>query len=773
MKSKPTATWTLHLMLAASLTVFGFGCGSEEGETKTDSAGTGGDVASDATASDAGGDTTTDAGQDAAGDTVADPCKGLPKCVDDNGIENLGLCPVPQSDYACTEGCCVKKEVCKADADCQGKLGTPLCPDDRFTCGCDLATGACIQTVCADDASCPAGTICDGGGCRKPPAAADLSAVLLRPMWVARPGDAGEAAVLLGAQARDAKGHVDPAAKFTWKLDGKGFSLDGGKLTAGNEAGKATVTAGVEGGKSGATATLWNLGPVGAGVALRVTVVDEDSHAPLSGKVFAVCGPAGATPTTAEVALTDGQVSFNAMPQPCAIHAVPDDHDAVSILGYDGQKAGVDLVIAARLRHYAKLAYDQDGKPIADETVLTHGDVVSGNVNYSGQGEAALGITSFGVGSDLLLFNLDAIIGPNVSRPFHPDAPSLVNPNPGEPQDIPGGVTFFLGKKVVESYVLSGPPGRRVLWSLSGKLPLSELLSQVSAIVGAVKDGLDVGKVVGVLLPYLQGFYSQVVMDVQLGDKSGVQTPKSLDLTPDVPLGVYTEITPPALPKAGEGQWADLMLVIGGAMLPDGTMVPLGLAAGSDTASAEDTADGKVDGDQETPGDQPLELNSAPLHAGLRVGADNRVLVTAAINVGGSGKKEGGSIIFSEIGPLGDEAKPEAFLPYALATTWDASSHTLTLDKVEGAAFYRVVLTGAEGRRWNVLLPATVGGTAIPFGDGKAFGIDADLVDKPKRVFVGAFELRSSGVSLWSALADGTMLDLVRKTKRSSFIDVH
>lgn len=760
-------TWGWLVALTCSLVLIA--CGGEESEKK-DAGAT--DVATDAGNDASAADTADTGAGDTSGDT-GEVCAGLPKCVDDNGIENLGLCPAPQSDYACQDGCCVVKKVCKSDAECADQLGTPLCPDERFTCGCDLATGACIQTVCTGDADCASGTICDGGGCRKAPAASDLSAVLLRPMWIARPGESGEAAILLGAQARDTKGHVDPAATFEWKLEGQGFSVDAGKLTAGAEAGKATIVATVTGGKASQPAKLWNLGKVPDGIAMRITLVDEESHAPLTGKVHVVCGPKDATPTTLEVELTDGQASFEKLTPPCDLHAAPVDHDAVSVLGLDLQKAGVDLLLSARLRHFAALAYDIDGKPIADDTKLVHGDVVSGEVSYTGQGEAALGITSFGVGSDLLLFNLDAIIGPNVSRPFHPDAPSLVNPNPGEPQDIPGGVTFYLGKKVVDSYALSGPPGRRVLWSLSGKLPLSELLSQVSAIVGAVQDGLDVGKVVGVLLPYLQGFYSQVVVDVELADKEGVQTPKSLDLAPDVPLGVFSEITPPALPSAGEGQWADLMLAIGGAMLPDGTMVPLGLAAGSDTANAEDKADGKVDGDQETPGDQPLELNTAPLHGGLRVGTDNRVLVTAAINVGGGGKREGGSIVFSKVGALADEIKPDAFLPYALASTWQAEGRMLTVAKVEGAAFYRVVMTGAEGRRWTVLLPASMTDTPIALPDATAFGLDADLVNKPKRVFVGAFDLWAADMSLWSALADGTMLDLVRKTRRSSFIDVH
>jgi hypothetical protein len=757
------------LRSAVVLLVLFLACGSLQGCSDD-----GGDD-KDAATADAAIDVASDAGSDGGADAGGDAMDGggcAVSCVDKNGIEDLSKCPVPQNEWACVQGCCEKKEVCKADADCAAKLGTVVCPDERFTCGCDLATGACFQSVCSDDAACPAGQICDSGGCHDKPAAASLSVWLLRDGWIARPGDAGEAVTLFGAQARGADGAVDPTAVFEWTLAGEGFELKDGKLTATAKAGKATITAALAGGKASNPATLWNLGPLPDGASVRVTLVDEETFAPLAGKVYALCGPADATPTTAEVALDGGQAVFEGLTPPCDLHAISPDYDAVSVMRYD-VSGGSDVVLASRLRHFAKLAFDIDGKPVADDTSMLHGDVHGGVVTYSGQGEAGLGITSLGIGSDLLLFNLDAIIGPNVTRPFHPDAPSLVNPTPGAPQDIPGGVTFFLGKKVIESFVLAGPPGKRIVWSLSGRLPLSDLLSQVSAIVGAVQDGLDVGKVVGVLLPYLQGFYSQVVIDVAFEDKVGVVTPKALDLAPDVPLGVSSTIEAPDLPKTGEGKWADLILAIGGAMMPDGTMIPLGLAAGSDTSGEGDKADGKVDGDQEEDGNQPLALNTAPLHSGLRVGSDNRLIVTAAINVGGGGQREGGSIVFSKLGPIAGKHKPQAFLPYALGSTWDAAKRTLNVAKVDGAAFYRVVMTGSEGRRWSLLVPSSATGKPMALPDSTAWGVDAALANTPKRVFVGAFELHAGATDLWKALGSGVMVDLVRKTSRSSFIDVH
>lgn len=746
-------------------------CGGEDKtETKSDAAS---DVAGDTASGDVSTDDAADTGtgsEDGAAD--AGVCGGGASCLNANNVEDLSLCPAPQNEYACVAGCCTKKVVCKADADCAGKSGSVECPDDRFLCGCDLATGACLQYLCAADSDCPAGQLCNDGGCHDKPKVGDTSVILHRKVWIARPGDSGDVVALFGPQARDDKGNVDPVAAFKWKLEADAFKLDGAKLTAGETAGKGTISASIDGGKQSASATVWNLGPLPAGASARVTLVDEDTLAPLTGKAYAVCQPEATTPTTIEADVKEGQATFTFTDGPCDIHLVPDGHDVVSVMRFDVTK-GKDLLIASRLRHFAELAYDIDGKPIADQTKLEHGDVISGKVEYNGQGEAGLGITSLGVGSDLLLFNLDAIIGPNVTRPFHPDAPSLVNPKPGSPQDIPGGVTFFLGKKVIESYVLAGPPGQHIVWSLAGRLPLSDLLSQVSSVVDAVKDGLDVGKVVGVLLPYLSGFYSQVLVDVPFGDKSGVQTPASHDLAPKMPLGLITEIDPPTLPTTTEGQWADLMLVIGGAMMPNGTLIPLGLAAGSDTATAEDKADGKVDGDQETPGNQPLELSAAPLHSGLRVGDSNRMIVTAAIIVGGGGKREGGSIVFGDVGAYADSYKPDPFLPFSMASTWTAATRTLNVGAITGSSFFRVVLTGSEGRRWNVLIGSDQAGKDLALPEGKAWGIDPALANTPKRVFVGAFELRGGASDLGKVLQDGTLLDLVARTKRSSFIDSH
>mgnify|MGYP007046917314 CR=1 FL=1 len=749
----------LACLLILTVTLALAACGGEEADKDAGGA----DVVADV------------APEDAAADVVAG-CGAAISCLNDNGIENKGLCPVPQSEWDCVQGCCVAKVICKTDADCDDRVGTADCPDDRFDCGCDVDSGACIQEMCRDDSACATGEICVSGGCGPAPAVGGLAARLLRPYWIARPGEAIDAASGLGAQAVDAKGAVAPVASFEWQMSGsKSFSMKDGKLTALEMGGSDGVKARVKGGIDtwSAEAALWNLGAVPADMNLRVAVADESGLGPIAAKVVVIGMADSATPAAAvEVALSDGQASFAGVVFPADIHIVGDAIDDVSVLRFQPEGAIGDVLLTTRQRHYATLEFDGDGKLIKENSSLVNGDVVTGTIDYQGEGEAALGITSLALGTALFNFNLDALVGPEVRRPFHPKAMSIINPEPGKPQDIPGGVSFSLGNPVVDTFVLASRPGHHVLWSLAGRVALDELLSQVSTIVEAASggDGLDIGAVVGALLPHLSNFRSYVAFDVEFRD-GGKEPFVQLDLLPNVPLLLDTVITPPALPSAGEGVWADLGLFVSGAMLPSGQIVPLGLTAGSDKADSEDVADGLIDGDAEEPGSQPLVLSSAPLHSGLRYGAANHVLVTAAINVAGNGKKEGGSIVVGEPGVLPAAAKPEPFLPFSLGSTWTQATRTLTIAKVEGAHFYRVIVLAAENRQWHFFVPALAAAQTIALPDGTAWGEADDVIGAPKRVFVSAFELREQR-SLPGLLVPDGLPDLVRLVKRSSFIDV-
>lgn len=751
-------------------------CGDKAATSKDKPDTTVADTNADALPAEVSG-TTQDAGTDSqdVGVDGGGQCGAVPSCRDEHGKDDLSLCPKPVSDYACTAGCCVKKLICDKDQDCAALLGTPVCPDKRFTCGCDQDIGACGPSMCKTDAECGTGLQCHQGGCRSGLVVTDLSARLLHTIWITSAGGQLDAVTGLGAQAIDGQGNVAATAPFEFSVDGSSaaFTVEGTTLKATTTPGKSTVTAKITGSSKPASnpATLWNLGPVPAGKNLRVTAVDDVTQAPLTGKVVVVGLADAATPEAPMTAtLSDGQATFADVKFPCDIHVLAADHATISVLRYEAGQAAGDLLLPSPLHTRADLEFDQDGKLLPDKSKLLNVDLLRGKVAYPGEGEAGVGVTSLAFGPSLLNFNVQSILGPQVKRPFEKDAPSIVNQDPGKPQDVPGGVTFELLKPVVATYVLAGTPGKHTVWTLAGRVALNDVIPVVSSIVDNVAGGLDIGKVVSLLLPYFSTFRSQVVFDVPFQPTLSSPIP-SVDLAPEFPLGHHVAVTLPALPTVGATTWADLAFVIGGAMMPSGEIIPLGLTAGADKGGDKDqTPDGNVDGDPLTPGQQPLSMNVGPLHSGTRVGVANHVLISAAVVIANKdqGKREGGSIQISEPGVIPSTFTPDPFLPMPVGSTYEGA--TLTVHAVQGVHFYRATVQGTEDRQWLVVLPTSLAGKGVTLPDLTAFGADVDLATQPKHVYVAGFELRKSA-TLGEILGGSVLTDLVRKVKRTAFYD--
>lgn len=734
--------------------------------------------------------TTADTGADAAADVAT--CEK--SCKTPQGQEDVSLCGDVQK-FTCNAGCCVPKFVCKADADCAPRLGQPECADTRFTCTCDVENGVCLQGQCTKNEQCGTGKICSQGGCIAAPAANGLHARLLRRAMVGKPAQVVDLAVDLGAQAVDDKGNVVAGATFTFNVTGANAPTPAaGKITLPAAAGDLTVTAKVDGGdgKDSNPAIIHGLGAAGSG--LRVAAFDEETLAALSGKVVVVGLSANATPEAAvTMDLAGGQASFASVKFPADIHVFPADHAPVSVLGYQPDGASGEVIVTSGLVHFANLALADDGSLVKEKildpengkevhpgTKLVRSDVLTGTIEYSGIGEASLGLSSLAFGNGLLNFSIESILGPNVTRKFDKDAPTFLNP--GSYNEVPGGVTFGLGKPVITKYLLAGTPGSHKLWTLAGHIELATLYAQIGKVFDAIDGGVDIGKIVSVLLPYLSTFYSQVVLDVQFGET--VSSPiHELNLKADqpqqYPLLVKTVLTPPKLPSLGDGTHADLLFGIGGALLPSGEIVPLGLTAASDKNEKADPSDGVVDGDPESAGDQStLTLAMAPLHSGLQVGAANHVIVSAAVVIAGTTKdadgkvltdhQEGGSIQITEPGVAPSSLTLADFLPIPVGSVFDPAAGTIKVVDIKGADFYRVTFPAAEGTNWTVVLPKSAIGTAFKLPDIKALGADQDYRATAKQANVGAFVLKTTQ-SLNAVLGSGLLTDLVRSVKQTSF----
>ena len=290
--------------------------------------------------------------------------------------------------------------------------------------------------------------------------------------------------------------------------------------------------------------------------------------------------------------------------------------------------------------------------------------------------------------------------------------------------------------------------------------------------------GVDIGKIVSVLLPYLSTFYSQVVFDLNFA-ATITNPPQEVDLNPQFPLLIKTVITPPTLPVLADGTHADLLFAIGGAELPSGEIVPLGLTAAADKNQNSDPSDGIVDVDPDTAGDQSImTLSMAPLHSGLQFGAANHVIVSAAVvlqakantDTGAQAHKPGGSIQISEPGFAPATLTVGDFLPLPIGSAFDSAAGTLKVAAVAGADFYRASLEGTDGAKWLVLLPAAAIGNAIKLPDIKALGGDQDYRATAKACNVGAFVLKTPQ-TVPALLSTPLLTDLLRNVKKTSFTD--
>jgi hypothetical protein len=732
----------------------------------------------------------TDAESDAAADVSTDTGACAKACLTPQGQEDLSLCG-DMGKYDCVTGCCVAKFVCTVNSDCASRLGKPECADTRFSCVCDTNNGQCIQGQCLKDGDCASGQVCSQGGCIAAPAGSALHARLLRTAFVGKAGQSVDLAAELGAQALDAKGNVVATATFTFTVTGTGApTAVAGKIALPDAAGDFTVTAKVDGGdgKDSNPAIVHDIGKAGAGV-LRVAAFDEETLAPLTGKLVVVGQADAATPDTAvTVDLVNGQANIDKLIFPADVHVIAPNHAPVTVLGYKPEGATGDITLTAPLAAFADVALsdegtlvmgkivDDTGKKVHDGTKLINEDAITGGITYSGVGEASLGLTSLSFNNSLLSFSIDSILGPKVTRKFDKDAPTFLNP--GAYNEVPGGVTFGLGKPVITKYLLTGTPGKHKLWTLAGHIELATLYAQIGKVFDAIDGGVDIGKIVSVLLPYLSTFYSQVVFDVDFG--TTLTSPlHEVDLNPQFPLLIRTVITPPKLPSLGDGTYADLVFAIGGAALPSGDIVPLGLTAAADKNEKTDPSDGIVDGDPETPGDQAtLTLSMAPLHSGLQFGTANHVIVSAAVVLqtkaaaDGSAKahQSGGSIQISDAGFAPATLTVGEFLPLPIGSVFDQPAGTLKVVEVAGADFYRATLQGPDGASWLVMLPKTAIGNAIKLPDIKALGADQDYRATASACNVGAYVLRTPLTV--PALLNGTaMTDLLRNVRKTSFTD--
>jgi hypothetical protein len=733
--------------------------------------------ASDTTAADTlVADTSEDvAAEDVAQDTTA-VCEH--PCLDEFGKNDKSLCPDPKSEWKCIAGCCEAVFRCANDADCATHgFDEGHCADDRFACRCDVPSGMCGVWYCGGDADCGSDETCAAGACVTAPTTGLVPRILDRPQ-VLVPG----ATYTLHVDGVDpSNADIAVAITPTWTSSNDAVvAVDAnGMLTGGATGGDATVTATL-GGDSAHAATLAVRNVAVAGGGLDVIVVDEATVAPLdAGRYVLINHTTGAVVKT-ELLPADGVIHYAGdLTEGIDVHVLATDHDWVSWLNVDSART---LYLPIAQTHYAKIEMDPSNT-ILDSTILDNVGIVRGAPDtsiYLETDPLEISLTSFALSSALFDFNLQVLLGADVKRYLDPEH-SIPQVDPTEPITVPGGIILNLATPAVPTFVLAAPAGKNRLWSLGGRLDLSEVAEYASAIVDSIAGGdLDFTRIVGAVFPLFESFWSgydpSVVVDTT-GDRTAV-----VDAAPllRMPLGLSSSLDIPPLPSLGAGiGYADALFFLGGALTPDGFMIPLGLNGGADTSDEnKNPPDGIADAIETTPAKDPYRLPLSPLHDGLQSPHVAFVATVVAVAIPGKDdpRPDSGSAILArgELGS-GPPASPDlgSFLGFPLASSWDPTTRALVVGSVPGADVQRMLFKGKTGRHWTLWLNGT---TTYTVPNPTSFSDDAvtdRATDTLELALVNSLDL-ADGLTLDAVVTPGgvTLDTLLGHVDRISFIDV-
>lgn len=695
-------------------------------------------------------------------------------CLNSFGKNDKSLCPSPQSDWKCVEGCCQLNFRCENDGDCRTQGFTEgQCTDDRFDCRCAVGTGVCAAWYCAADDDCATGEVCAAGACRAAPAATGLTPrILNRPTVLAT-----------GAKLTLAVDLVDPAdADVAIAATGLTFTSDhsdvasvdaAGVVTGGAAEGSAIITASTAGGKS-ASWVARNVVPASDG--FTAIIADEVTAEAAAGR-YAIADDANGTVLVEGVIPADGVIRYESPGAAVlALHVYAADHDWVSWLGADAH-ATLYLPLARTLNSEVKL--DEDDAVVAADTVLEGAGIVRGvpdMSDYMREGTLEIGLASFALSSALFDFNLKVLLGSDVTRYLDKNH-HIPQVDGTKPLTVPGGIIFNLAGPAIPSFVLTAGEGHHRLWTLSGRLDITEIGEYSATIVNAVTGGdLDFTQIVGAVFPLFRNFWSGYVADVEVSETGAGSAETTVNPRLRMPLGLEQSLDVPPLPELGGLGYADAVFILGGALTVDGFLVPLGLNGGADTSNKEQNPpDGIADANERTPEKDPFPLPLAPLYGGLQGPHSSYLTAVVAVAIKGSGdpRPDSGSGILVRSAPGAGPAKAPtlpAFLGFPLTSAWDADTRVAVVGAQAGADVQRLLFKGKTGRHWTIWLN---GATSMTVPTPPAEAGEDRATAHIDSVLVNSLDLEDGADISAIAAPGGTTLDiLLGHVTRLSFVDV-
>jgi hypothetical protein len=379
-----------------------------------------------------------------------------------------------------------------------------------------------------------------------------------------------------------------------------------------------------------------------------------------------------------------------------------------------------------------------------------------GCLDFSGAPLEAVGagISGASLTGDLIDLEFNSLIGPN--RPAFLDIPGLFT----GPAGIPAGATVEINQQIATGpYEAFGTPGEHVLWTVSGRVNLIDLIPVLGPLI---EGNVDIGIIIIGILPFFEDFYSGLVPGVVTG---GPMVP--VDLSLQVALGLRADIDVPMLPPTPPGASDPILtsLVLGGALQPVVGFVPLGLSAGVDDRLSPD---GFVE--------VPPRIAMAPLHAGLEANSATRyALLNLALNFNDPIAVSGRLLFLAPGEALPATVTVGDYLDFAYGATVNVATRTIDLsgaNPVPEEDMRRVTFRDAAGGSWQVYIkpgmdvttiidPSTVtsSATLLPYADLMQPTFAVTIIDLAGTLdFEGVVALDGQDLNRLSELTDAFSL---------------
>lgn len=697
---------------------------------------------------------------------------GSGDCVEDSD------CPDPQF-FFCNTVTSQCEPSCRSAAQCNpasvnGGVRPPAYALDFCTgsLGCQCDEGKCVGSLCSADSDC--GTlVCRSGACVAPPAATAVAKCSVSPDFVV---------FKQGSKARFWVSAWDASNNPIVIKDGATFTAVGTAVTltgtgtghfADFTAGNATVTtptASVQAsfGTVNCQAKAIVLAPPGA-AEVAVSVIDELSGRPVPGAKVMLSTSAGAIIPQG----VSDTVDTNAQGYAVLIGAVGTysvsvfhtDYSYVTVANY----AGTSRFLSFAIRR---------------NSLDKYGGYKGGFTNVPASSNVHAALAGMSLAGSITNLNLTALLGPSV--PTDIVIGSAINQ---QDVGIPAGAYLGFGDQRIkndiagqglngtcldgagqpdEARIAAGTCGTRTAWALAGDVPLGDL--PIDAVAGGL-DNINIGALLGRIVPIFKKFNSSVVRDVQFTLRD---TPRLDGGAPDftdqsqytvanhdftqIPLAFNFVVKMPELPRY-KGTFVDAVAIIGGASAVGRGVVPLGIGVGVNTMPV----DGQIDrlepgGGAPTIAAGNIGVRMAPTHHGLE-GAHYGLLIAAisakgltdaSAGVGASAlfpRLPGNKMVFDPAGSTPVDISTQVFPIYPEGAKFNYSgmadgavpARSFRMSgAVTGVNVIRVSFADAIETRWDILVdPASPGFTVPPvpgtlrdrlFANNVAGGTRSDLL---------------------------------------------